>query len=89
MSKVWGSKAVSSLKIAINKQDTSKIPRLTHTVHRPSSIDMYLLLLKYFLCFRPNLMKSLEELGLVSGSELVVADPTTPNSVVFRLILKD
>jgi hypothetical protein len=35
------------------------------------------------------LNKTLEELGLVPGSELVVADPTTPNSVVFRVIMAD
>ncbi len=38
---------------------------------------------------RPNLKKTLEELGLTTGSELVVADSTTPNSVVFRVTLKD
>ncbi len=34
---------------------------------------------------RPNLKKTLEELGLENGSELVVADPTTPSSVIFKL----
>lgn len=38
---------------------------------------------------RPNLKKTLDELGLQNGSELVVADSTTPNSVVFRLLLTD
>ena len=34
---------------------------------------------------RPNLKKSLTELGLEHGSEIVVADPTSPVSSVFRL----
>ena len=34
---------------------------------------------------KPNLKKSLEELGLVNGSELVVADATSPNAVVFKV----
>ena len=34
---------------------------------------------------RCNLKRSLEELGLVDGSEVVVADSTSPNSIVFTL----
>ncbi|XP_072521718.1 NEDD8-activating enzyme E1 catalytic subunit isoform X1 [Salminus brasiliensis] len=34
---------------------------------------------------RPNLTKTLEELGLVNGQELAVADVTTPQTVLFRL----
>ena len=34
---------------------------------------------------RPNLKKSLPELGLEHGCEIVVADPTSPVSSVFRL----
>jgi ubiquitin-activating enzyme E1 C len=37
---------------------------------------------------KKNLKLSLAELGLVDGSELVVADSTTPNSIVFTLRLK-
>jgi ubiquitin-activating enzyme E1 C len=36
---------------------------------------------------RPNLKKTLTELGLETGSEIVVADPTSPRSIVFRLSL--
>lgn len=38
---------------------------------------------------RPNLKKSLDELGLVSGSEVVVADATTPAPIIFKLTLED
>jgi len=34
---------------------------------------------------KPNLKKTLKELGLVDGQELVVADVTTPSSLVFHL----
>jgi len=34
---------------------------------------------------RPNLKKTLQELGLVNGSEVVVADSTTPNPVEFKI----
>ncbi|KAM3843888.1 NEDD8-activating enzyme E1 catalytic subunit isoform 2-T2 [Vipera latastei] len=34
---------------------------------------------------RPNLSKTLKELGLVDGQELAVADVTTPQTVLFRL----
>ncbi|XP_005995286.1 NEDD8-activating enzyme E1 catalytic subunit isoform X4 [Latimeria chalumnae] len=36
---------------------------------------------------RPNLSKSLKELGLVDGQELAVADVTTPQTVLFKLHL--
>ncbi|XP_078596881.1 NEDD8-activating enzyme E1 catalytic subunit-like isoform X2 [Branchiostoma floridae x Branchiostoma japonicum] len=36
---------------------------------------------------RDNLTKTLEELGLADGQELVVADSTTPQSVIFKLNL--
>lgn len=36
---------------------------------------------------RPNLKKTLTELGLVNESEIVVADVTTPNAIVFKLQL--
>jgi len=36
---------------------------------------------------RPNLKMSLQELGLQNGSELVVADTTSPVSIVFNLTL--
>ncbi|KAK3579049.1 hypothetical protein CHS0354_029907 [Potamilus streckersoni] len=36
---------------------------------------------------RENLKKTLKELELVDGQELYVADPTTPNSLTFRLNL--
>lgn len=38
---------------------------------------------------RPNLKKTLEELGLNTGMEIVVADTTTPVSVVFKLTLEE
>ena len=38
---------------------------------------------------RPNLKKTLEELGLSTGMEIVVADVTTPVSVVFKLTLEE
>ncbi len=38
---------------------------------------------------RPNLKKTLTELGLQSGSELVVADSTTPIAVIFKLIFEE
>jgi len=38
---------------------------------------------------RPNLKKTLSELGLATGSELVVADVTSPRSFLFRLVFKD
>ena len=34
---------------------------------------------------KPNLKMTLKELGLVDGQELVVADVTTPSSLVFHL----
>ena len=34
---------------------------------------------------KPNLKKTLKELGLTDGQELVVADVTTPSSLVFLL----
>ncbi|KAI4882582.1 hypothetical protein NFI96_022171, partial [Prochilodus magdalenae] len=34
---------------------------------------------------RPNLSKTLKELGLVDGQELAVADVTTPQTVIFKL----
>merc|ERR1711894_648711 len=34
---------------------------------------------------KPNLKKTLQELGIVNGSELVVADTTTPNAVEFKI----
>ncbi|KAK2165259.1 hypothetical protein NP493_1376g01057 [Ridgeia piscesae] len=36
---------------------------------------------------KPNLKKTLQELGLRDGQEIIVADPTTPKSIVFRLQL--
>lgn len=36
---------------------------------------------------KPNLKKTLKELGLEDGQEIYVADPTTPNSLIFRLML--
>ncbi|KAK6644434.1 NEDD8-activating protein uba3 [Polyplax serrata] len=37
---------------------------------------------------RPNLNKSLCELGLEEGSEIIVADLTSPNSIIFRIAYK-
>ena len=37
---------------------------------------------------RPNLKKTLRDLGMGFGSELVVADVTSPNAVVFKLVSK-
>ena len=34
---------------------------------------------------RPNLKKTLEELNIRDGAELVVADATTPNAVIFKI----
>ena len=36
---------------------------------------------------RKNLKMSLTELGLTSGSQIIVADPTTPSAIVFDLKL--
>lgn len=36
---------------------------------------------------KPNLKKTLTELGLEDGQEIYVADPTSPNSIIFRLQL--
>lgn len=36
---------------------------------------------------KPNLKKTLRELGLEDGQEIYVADPTSPNSLIFRLHL--
>ena len=36
---------------------------------------------------KPNLKKTLKELGLKDGQEVVVADVTTPSSLVFQLQL--
>ncbi|XP_023236391.1 NEDD8-activating enzyme E1 catalytic subunit-like [Centruroides sculpturatus] len=38
---------------------------------------------------RPNLKKSLKELGLIDGQEILVADVTSPNSLLFKLHLVD
>ena len=38
---------------------------------------------------RPNLSKSLQDLGLQSEQEIVVADVTTPNSLIFKLFFCD
>ena len=35
---------------------------------------------------RPNLKKRLGELGLSDGSQIVVADPTSPSALVFQLM---
>ena len=37
---------------------------------------------------RPNLEKSLYELGLINGQEILVTDSTTPNSLTFYLRAK-
>ena len=37
---------------------------------------------------RPNLKKSLQNLGLVNGCEVVVADETSPMPLIFRLSFK-
>ncbi len=37
---------------------------------------------------KPNLKKSLKELGLEHGSEIVVADVTTPMPLVFKLMFR-
>lgn len=37
---------------------------------------------------RPNLKKTLAELGLVNGSEIVVADETSPMPLSFKLSLE-
>jgi len=37
------------------------------------------------LLFLADLISMLSELGLEDGQELYVADPTSPNSLVFRL----
>ncbi|XP_055952040.1 NEDD8-activating enzyme E1 catalytic subunit-like [Argiope bruennichi] len=36
---------------------------------------------------RPNLKKTLKELGIVDGQQIVVADSTTPSSLIFKLNL--
>nr|XP_042900516.1 NEDD8-activating enzyme E1 catalytic subunit [Parasteatoda tepidariorum] len=36
---------------------------------------------------RPNLKKTLKDLGIVDGQQIVVADSTTPTSVIFKLNL--
>ena len=36
---------------------------------------------------RPNLNKTLSELGLVNGQEILVADITTPQTLIFNLKL--
>jgi NEDD8-activating enzyme E1 len=36
---------------------------------------------------RPNLAKTLEELGLTNGQEILVADVTTPQTIIFNLKL--
>lgn len=41
------------------------------------------------LMTRPNLEKSLQELGLQSGQEILVADVTSPITIVFNLKLTD
>ena len=38
---------------------------------------------------KPNLKKTLEELGVKAGAELVVADATSPNAVVFKVVIPD
>jgi len=34
---------------------------------------------------KPNLKKTLKDLGIVNGAELVVADSTTPNAIEFKI----
>ena len=34
---------------------------------------------------KPNLKKTLQELGIKNGAELIVADSTTPNAVEFKI----
>ncbi|XP_076055912.1 ubiquitin-like activating enzyme 3 isoform X1 [Oratosquilla oratoria] len=48
-------------------------------LHSPASIEEKL---------RPNLKKTLTDLGLITGMEIAVADVTTPNTVIFKLVLK-
>jgi len=38
---------------------------------------------------KPNLKKTLQELGVAAGAELVVADATSPNSLVFKVVVSD
>ena len=38
---------------------------------------------------KPNLKKTLEELGVGPGAELVVADATSPNAVVFKVVIPE
>nr|XP_002128360.1 NEDD8-activating enzyme E1 catalytic subunit [Ciona intestinalis] len=38
---------------------------------------------------RPNLSKSLKDLGIVDGQEVIVADVTTPNSLRFKIKFND
>ena len=40
------------------------------------------------LLTRPNLDKTLTDLGLINGQEILVADTTTPNTLIFYLKLK-
>lgn len=48
-------------------------------LHSPASIEEKL---------RPNLKKTVEELGLQDGMEIAVADVTSPSTVLFRVKLK-
>ena len=38
---------------------------------------------------RPNLERTLNELGLINGQEILVTDITSPNTIVFNLKLSD
>jgi ubiquitin-activating enzyme E1 C len=38
---------------------------------------------------RPNLEKTLSELGLLNGQEILVTDITSPNTIIFNLKLSD
>ena len=74
--------------IDILVQDTSfqmKNPGITTSVNGKNKTLYMSTVTSIEQATRPNLKKSLKELGLESGSEVVVADATTPMPIVFKL----
>jgi ubiquitin-activating enzyme E1 C len=66
-----------------------KMPALTATkLDGSGSKTLYMSSIKSIEeATRPNLEKTLDELGLVNGQEILVADLTTPQTIIFNLKL--
>uniref|UniRef100_A0A8C4QXS7 E2 binding domain-containing protein n=1 Tax=Eptatretus burgeri TaxID=7764 RepID=A0A8C4QXS7_EPTBU len=65
-----------------------KCPAITATIHGRNKTLYMQTVASIEERTRPNLTKTLTELGLSDGQELAVADVTSPQTLLFRLCLK-